>query len=242
MSKRHGSSDPQSASDEPTVGRLPTWGKLLISIVVVLHVAAVISVPLSFASRGPGGESTAAAAARNFFLPYTRAFYLHHGYAFFAPNPGPNHLVDFQVEFADGRASVKGRFPDLATERPRLLYHRYFMMSEDLNNRFVPPEFAPEPSPPPLTASAGERERFSKVKQDYEKEKKRWQYARHQYEAMRTSLEEHLKQSYGGDKAKLTRIEHLPADPEDVLYERKSLSAAESYREMPETMPAGGRR
>ena len=86
------------------------------------------------------------------------------------------------------------------------------------------------------------RERFAVVKQRYEQDKKRWQHARRQYDAMRSSIEDHLKQSYGGDKVTLTRVEHLPADPEDVLYERKALSAAESYREMPETMPAGGRR
>jgi hypothetical protein len=220
----------------------PRWSKALISALLVLHVAAVVSAPLAFVCRSRGGESPATEAIARFFRPYSDAFYLNHGYAFFAPDPGPNHLVDFKVEFDDGRAPVTGRFPDLATERPRLLYHRYFMLSEALNNRFAPPEFAPEPSPPPLTASAGERERFAVAKQRYEQEKSRWQHARRQYEAMRTSIDEHLQHSYGGNRVTLTRIEHLPADPEDVLYERKSLSATESYREMPETMPTGGRR
>jgi hypothetical protein len=221
---------------------LPLWGKLLISAVLVLHIGGIVSPPLAFVSRSRGGESPATKAVAQLFQPYASAFYFDHGYAFFAPDPGPNHLVDYKVEFNDGRQPIKGRFPDLKTERPRLLYHRYFMLSEALNNSFAPPEFAPEPSPPPLTATAGERERFAKVKTDYEGEKKRWQHARQQYEAMRLSMEEHLKVVYGGDRVTLTRIEHLPADPEDVLYERKSLSAPESYRELPETMPTGGRR
>src|SRR4051812_31888803 len=243
MSKRDAPvQEPNPPAIENDHAGLPLWGKLLISVLLVLHVAAIVSPPLAFACRSRGGESGAARALARFFQPYAGAFFFDHGYAFFAPDPGPNHLVDYKVEFKDGRPLIKGRFPDLAAERPRLLYHRYFMLSEALNNRFVPPEFAPEPSPPALTASAGERERFAKLKADYEAEKKRWQHARRQYEAMRKSIEEHLKYSYGADRVTLNRIEHLPADPEDVVYERKALSAAESYREMPETMPLGGPR
>src|SRR3954467_5624138 len=183
MSKRDAASEQtgQAANNEPTTQ--PTWSKLLISALLVMHVAAVVSPPLAFACRSRGGESAAIRAVARFFQPYTGAFFFDHGYAFFAPDPGPNHLVDYKLEFNDGRSPIKGRFPDLATERPRLLYHRYFMLSEALNNRFVPPEFAPEPSPPALTASTGERERFAKLKADYEAEKKRWQHARRQYEA-----------------------------------------------------------
>jgi hypothetical protein len=55
---------------------------------------------------------------------------------------------------------------------------------------------------------------------------------------MRASIEAHLQYAYGGEHAKITRVEHRPADPDEVLYERRALNAAESYREMPETMPA----
>src|SRR5262245_38749551 len=103
----------------------PVWVKLLISILVVWHVAAVVSAPLAFACMSRGGPSAAAAAIASFFQPYSSALYLNHGYAFFAPDPGPNHLVDYTVEFADKRTAVRGRIPDLSTERPRLLYHRH---------------------------------------------------------------------------------------------------------------------
>jgi len=227
---------PADGKDVAQAG-LPTWAKALISTLLLLHVAAILSTPFAFACNR--GASPVAEAIRDFFLPYTGAFYFAHGYAFFAPDPGPNHLVDYQVEFSDGRPPIKGRFPDLATERPRLLYHRYFMLSEALNNRFAPPQFAPEPSPPALTASAGERERFAVTKQRYEQDKSRWQHARRQYEAMRNSIEDHLKSEYGGDSVKIVRIEHVPGDPDAVQYERTPLNAAESYREMPETMPRG---
>lgn len=220
-------------------GSPPLWAKLVCSAIIVLHLAAVVAPPLAFACRG---SSPAVQPIARLLAPYCGATFLDHGYAFFAPNPGPNHLVDYTVEFADGRPPVTGRFPNLREERPRLLYHRHFMLSESLNNRYAPDKFDPEPSPPPLTATAGERERFAATKQEYELAKARWERAREQYLALRKSVEEHLKHLHGGDRVKLVRIEHLPANPDAVMYERRSLSAPESYREMPETVTVGGGR
>jgi len=231
--------DDQPSKNAETGRNLAPWAKVLISVLVVGHLAAVVAPPLAFACRG---QSPFVQPIARFLAPYCGAMFLDHGYAFFAPNPGPNHLVDYTVEFADGRQAVKGRFPDLKEERPRLLYHRHFMLSESLNNRFAPETFDPEPSPPPLTATQGERERFAVMKADYEKAKARWQRARQQYLALRTSVEEHLKSAYGGERVKLVRIEHAPADPDAVMYERRPLNAPESYREMPETASAGGGR
>jgi hypothetical protein len=220
-------------------GDWPLWAKLACSALIVVHIAAVVAPPLAFACRG---NSPAVQPIARLLAPYSAAMFLDHGYAFFAPNPGPNHLVDYTVEFDDGRPPVTGRFPNLSEERPRLLYHRHFMLSESLNNRFAPEKFEPEPSPPPLTATAGERERFAATKQEYELAKARWERARKQYVALRTSVENHLKYTHGGDRVKLVRIEHAPANPDAVMYERRSLSDPESYREMPETATAGGGR
>ncbi len=218
---------------------LSPWAKLLISVLLVVHLAAVVTPPLAFGARfsSPLMEPIARLLA-----PYCSAMYLNHGYAFFAPNPGPNHLVDYTVEFKDGRPPVTGRFPNLREERPRLLYHRHFMLSESLNTRFAPDTFDTEPSPPPLTATAGERERFAVTKQEYERAKARWQHARKQYEAMQKSITAHLKHVYGGDEVKIARIEHLPADPDAVMYERRSLADPASYRELPEKLPTGATR
>ena len=230
---------PRPTADHAAPVPLSIWVKLAISLLVILHLAAVITPPLAFACRG---DSPFVQPLARFFAPYSGALFLDHGYAFFAPNPGPNHLVDYTVEFNDGRTPVTGRFPNLKEEQPRLLYHRHFMLSESLHNRFAPDTFDPEPSPPPLTATAGERERFAVTKREYERAKARWQRAREQYLAMRDSISNHLKDTYGGDKVKLVRIEHAPANPDAVLYERKSLSEPDSYRELPEKLPAGGGR
>jgi hypothetical protein len=219
MSKRPATADLEPSPGRSAASALPLWAKFAISALVTLHVAAVVSPPLAFICRSGGSSSPLAEPIARFFQPYTTAAYLDHGYAFFAPDPGPNHLVDFKVEFDDGREPKTGRFPNLATERPRLLYHRHFMLAEALNTRFVPPVFPPEPSPPPLTASVSERERHAAEKRDYEAAKVRWQRARRTYEAMRASIEAHLKAEYGGQRVTLTRVEHRPAEPNEILIE-----------------------
>ncbi len=76
----------------------------------------------------------------------SRQPFLGHGYRFFAPNPGPSHLVRYEVEFADGRTESH-RFPDTQEQWPRLLYHRHFMVAEQVNQLASIPtdqEFAEE--------------------------------------------------------------------------------------------------
>ena len=63
------------------------------------------------------------------FEPYLEATWMNHGYHFFAPEPGPSHLIRYRLMFADG-TSREGIFPDPNEHSPRLLYHRHFMISE----------------------------------------------------------------------------------------------------------------
>lgn len=113
------------------------WLRRLASILIVAFLAIVILGPLSnpIASR----HLTAPLAA--YVSPVHRALFLGHGYRFFAPNPGPSHLVQYKITRADGtqRESV---FPDRETIKPRLLYHRWFMLSETVYS-----EHAQTPSP-----------------------------------------------------------------------------------------------
>jgi hypothetical protein len=73
--------------------------------------------------------------------PVHRALFLGHGYRFFAPNPGPSHLVQYKITRADG-TQLESVFPDRDTIKPRLLYHRWFMLSETVYS-----EHAQTPSP-----------------------------------------------------------------------------------------------
>ena len=73
--------------------------------------------------------------------PVHRALFMGHGYRFFAPNPSASHLVQYKVTRDDG-TQVEGAFPDRDSMWPRLLYHRWFMLSET-----VFAEHAQTPSP-----------------------------------------------------------------------------------------------
>ena len=111
---------------EVSDGQLPTpWLRRLASIMIVAFLAIVILGPLSnpIASR----HLTAPLAA--WVSPFHRALFLGHGYRFFAPNPGPSHLVQYKITRADG-TQLEGAFPDREKIKPRLLYHRWFMLSE----------------------------------------------------------------------------------------------------------------
>jgi hypothetical protein len=218
--------------------RLAPWIKVLVSGLILLHLAAVFVAPFQFASTVGGSSSPFADALRSCLRPYIEALYLNHGYFFFAPNPGPNHLIEYRVEYADGREATIGRIPNLMTERPRLLYHRHFMVAEALNNAYAPPEPQPEPSPPSLTASDEERQRYAYERGLYQAYLANWQRQRAQYEAMKQSIEDHLTHEFGATSVKIARIEHRQPVPDDFTAGRR-LTDKDSYVEMPEVPPRG---
>jgi hypothetical protein len=206
----------------------------------VVHLTAVVVAPLAVACDTGTSSSPAVAPVRRWLDPYITFLFLNHGYFFFAPDPGPNHLVDYKVEFDDGRLPIEGRFPNLKEQQPRLLYHRYFMLSEALYANFAPPEAPAGPSPPPLTADADERQRYELDQTEHARMFEIWKQRRKVYEAMQSSIVEHLKAAYGGQRVTITRVEHRPAMPAEVSVLRKPLNAPEFYRSLPEN-PSGAR-
>ncbi len=171
--------------------------KLVVSALVAVHLAAVFIAPMSFAVR-PG--SPAIDPLRAAFRPYIQALFLDHGYAFFAPDPGPSHLVEYELTFADGRASETGRFPDVKQHVPRLLYHRHFMLSESLQTYYVP-AIAP---------------RVERESDDY----RHWRAARDDYNALRDSYAKHLTQAHHAERARVHRIRHDFLPPAQFTRER----------------------
>jgi len=209
-----------------------------LSLFLLYHLLAVFIPPFQFASGSPFANALVVG-----FRPYIGALYLEHGYFFFAPNPGPSHLVEYKVEFADGRPPVTGRFPDLQKQQPRLKYHRHFMIAEALNNQYEPPTPPPEPSPPPLNAqtSSNERKIYGDRKEQYEELLTRWKHRRGQYEALTKSIEAHLVSEYGGSKATISRIEHRLLSPFDVKELGLKANDPATYVTLPETVPAAPR-
>ena len=120
----------------PPVSALPTetvwarwpWLRRAISVGIILHLLALVVAPLAVAPTSPLWQRAWLA-----FRPYLEAMNLNHGYHFFAPEPGPSHLVHYELRFEDGRIE-RGLFPNVQQHQPRLRYHRHFMLSEFLNS------------------------------------------------------------------------------------------------------------
>ena len=109
----------------------PRWlkriGYLAVNAWLIMHLTAIITAP---ATVGPSSQT-----ARNvweFVSPYLQGAYLNHGFHYFAPQPGSSNLVSWTVTLEDG-STKSGRFPNFDI-KPRLLYHRHFMLSEFLGN------------------------------------------------------------------------------------------------------------
>ena len=225
------------APNSPTF-TLPLAWRIGLSALLLAHLSAVFLPPFQFACRvGNGSSSPVADFMVSWFRPYIAAMYLDHGYFFFAPNPGPTHLVDYKVEFDDGRAPITGRFPSLAEHQPRLKYHRHFMISEALHNQYEPPTPPPEPSPPALNAQQTDREKKIQAqrKEAHQIAFAEWKHRRQQYEAMTKSIEEHLVKTHGGSKATITRVEHRLLNPFEVSELGMKPGDKETYRNLPET-------
>lgn len=132
--------------------------RVVVSLALAYHIVAVLIHPLGTMPQfdTPGAPPILPEAVRPAFQPYITALSLDHTYKFFAPNPGPSHLLRYDLYYADGRKEIgdlKNQFPDKTQHWPRLLYHRYFMLAESLPR---PREPAPSGIAPPGVATLGE--------------------------------------------------------------------------------------
>lgn len=184
-----------------------------LSALLLLHLAAVFSSPFAFICSSSDSTSPAASAMAGVLRPYVDMMFLNHGYAFFAPNPGPSHLVRYTVDFEGDQPPVQRTFPDIRQHWPRLLYHRHFMLSEQLQADAVPAD------PPPT---------------DDEMVVRQWRRRREIYEAKLISFEKHLRNKYDSDRVTLVRVEHRQPAWSDVLMNGKRLDASDLYFELPD--------
>jgi hypothetical protein len=139
--------------------------------------------------------------------------FLNHGYAFFAPEPGPTHLVEYNLTFPGDRPNERGRFPDPNQQWPRLLYHRHFMLSESLNDYGSFP-----PEPPPADAPAEVHARYDGMKRDYA--------------TLRASMRRHLMTEHGAMDASMHRIAHRPLMLDEFIARNRSLRDQSSYMDL----------
>ena len=118
--------------------------KTVVSILISLHLLAVFAAPWG----SPEPSSDLAKSVAGIFSPYLQFMSLDNGYRYFAPDPGPSHLVRYEL-IRDEKIIKSGEFPSRDSHWPRLLYHRHFMLSEMMYQLAsavpeVPPGVLPE--------------------------------------------------------------------------------------------------
>jgi hypothetical protein len=175
--------------------------RLLASTAILYHITAVF-IGAWNATPSPFVEVASAP-----FRDYVLLMDLNHGYRFFAPNPSPSHLFRYRLTFDDG-STRDGFFPDRKEHWPRLLYHRHFMLSEQLGA--LGPEVV-EPNttaaaPPALAPAAGGG-----------------------YRALAESYAAHLLRISGAATIDWELVRHAIPSPAEVLGGR-SLTDGDLYR------------
>lgn len=125
-------------SATPAGGRPVIWSgtrRTIASVLLLVYLAIVLVGPLSNPVASPHFSAPIAVQV----APIHRLLFLGHGYRFFAPDPGPSHRLIYRGIRADG-SEFDGHFPDRKNNWPRLLYHRWFMLSETMfNETFLKP-------------------------------------------------------------------------------------------------------
>lgn len=201
----------------PAAQPAATWSRTarwLVSGLIVLQLVAVVAEPFRFFTRSRRGTSPLADPARLWLAPYVEFAYLNHGYFFFAPEPGPSHLLDCQLTMPDGRL-VSLTFPDKQKQWPRLLYHRHFMLAEFLHQLHVPPFDE---------RVAGEDQSLARD----------WRIERQTFEQVRQSMSAHVASKFGAQQVRIERLEHrLPSDDE-VFRQRLPLNDPQLYVTLPD--------
>jgi len=158
--------------------------RAIATLLLLPYLAAVVIAPLA----GPPPASRLAQAILQPFRPLLGAVHLGHGYRFFAPDPGPGHTIRWTVTRADG-STESGMIPDRDADRPRLLYHRRFMVAEKIA-ALVPPADAPAE----IRARA----------------KPEWQ-------PLVKGVAGNLLRTTGGRRVRLELVEHYLPDPEETI-------------------------
>lgn len=229
----------RSAASDETGRDWSPFRRRIASCLIAFHLAAVVFAPLSM-----DGAFGALFRPLQFLRTYATALYLDHGYRFFAPDPGPTHTFRFE-HAVPGAEPVSIRLPDRHTTRPRLLYHRWFMLGESLaaevaNTLASYADYA-----------AGQRQLLTDIaelqslgrfresiqlstiheinEQDFDR---RWQMTL----ALSAALKQYLAEQYPGESIRLFSRRQLIPRPYDVL-SGKPLSHPDFVQEIELTDP-----
>lgn len=198
---------------------LSSHWRVVLSAALAIHVVAVFAEPFRFFTRSSQRVfSPDAGYLRGSLSAYIDFAYLNHGYFFFAPNPGPSHLISAQI----GKVTPPSQpreiiLPDKTVQWPRLYYHRHFMLSEFLHNSFAPPERPEEAAFDPAIDQ-------------------QWRRDRDIYVAVKSSIENRFRILEKTDEVLIRRIEHALPNDIQVFREKWKLNDPRLYIVLPESL------
>ncbi len=201
--------------------------RIIISALVTLHLFAVLAAPLS----NPPPSSQLFNRITYAISPYLQAFFLNHGYRFFAPEPGPSHLIRFEI-FADETEQpgeipeYSGIFPDRKRHWPRQLYHRWFMLSETVfaEHSMIPTEaqfnerITQAEEVLKELRDSGEHAKAAYLEEQLKLELQSIEYNRAQMQRLLEAIGQHLLRVHGGRRIRLHLRERQLAPMLDVAF------------------------
>ncbi len=177
-------------------------------MLLLLHLLAVVVAPWS----APPPSSRLSRTIAAYFRPYLKLASLDNGYRFFAPDPGPSHLIRFEITREDG-STVRGEFPKKGEHFPRLLYHRQFMLSEMVFSLTAPTL----ETPPEQMLTAEEQDDLAKQ--------------RALAKSLQQSIARYLLRKWNGKSVRLYIVIHGMPAPQDVINGMR-LTDRRLYQEM----------
>ena len=228
--KKRNNPSPEIEAAEPAT-QAPTlpWSPIVrnvVSVLILLHLVAVFIAPLSMLMPA----ASLVDPIRQKFAPYHQLTYLGHGYQFFAPDPGPSHIVQYTAVDADGN-KVNGHFPDRDKHWPRLHYHRWFMLSErtyELRSQLMSDkEFAEMIANMDrdieTARQRGDRRVVRNLEREQESAREAHLLVKQQVELLTSAIEGEIKRRYGATDVTITCVERVLPAPYEISEDKRQL-------------------
>ncbi len=124
----NGMSGTEAGSQKSPTSAWPTWARILVSLAVVYHLAAIVA-----GAVGVPPSSELERAVADGFTSYYDLMDLGYSYRFYA-EPGPTPVVTATIQYADGRPEETVRLPGREVAGPRMRHQRQLALANALFN------------------------------------------------------------------------------------------------------------